>query len=364
MERRRGKCVAQPAGWRHFDGTVLTPENYVPTEVDLTFNGAHQAALHERARAATRAQFGREVFVRGVVEVSNFCRENCAYCGMRRNNRALHRFRAKHEHLAELLLEHRPASVTDLNIQAGEDPVAVREVVLPLIRTLRRETALGISVCLGTLTPEIYDELRTAGASIYIMKFEIADAGSYERLEAPGTLNHRLDHIRLLAQTGWKVSSGFIGGLPGQTAGDLLKNLRLASELPLHGCSVSPFVPGEETPLANFPASEANWTLNAMAALRLLRPDWVIPAVSALNLAANEGYRRGLRAGANLVTMNLTPGDLREDYVIYKRERFIMTEERVLDAIAAEDLTPSKLGLAEHYRRAAQPSATLVTQPA
>ena len=117
-------------------------------------SGAAQAALHERAAAATRRRFGKKVFVRAVVEVSNFCRENCAYCGMRRDNRDLARFRAKYEQIAELLIHHRPASVTDVNIQTGEDPVAVREVVLPLIETLRRETSLGISVCLGTLTPE------------------------------------------------------------------------------------------------------------------------------------------------------------------------------------------------------------------
>lgn len=328
----------------------MVSPSYFPTDPDLIGNGTEQAALHERARAATRAQFGRQVFVRAVVEVSNFCRENCAYCGMRRDNRALHRFRAKHEQLAELLIEHRPASVTDVNIQAGEDPVAVREIVLPLIQTLRRETSLGISVCLGSLTPELYAELFAAGASIYIMKFEVGDAANYQRLEAPGTFSERLRHIRHLAATGWKVSSGFIAGLCGQTAADLAQNLRLAAELPLHGCSVSPFIPGDETPLAHDPASNANWTLNCMAALRLMRPDWVIPAVSALNLTAGDGYRRGLRAGANLTTINLTPGELREDYVIYKRERFIMTEERVLNAIAAEGLTPSATGLADFYR--------------
>src|SRR6202034_1779970 len=109
--------------------------------------------------------FGREVFPRAVVEFSNFCRENCAYCGMRRDNRGLSRFRARHDELAELLVNHRPASVTDVNIQAGEDPVVAREVVLPLIKTLRRETKLGVSVCLGTLDAKLSAELKNAGAS-------------------------------------------------------------------------------------------------------------------------------------------------------------------------------------------------------
>ena len=324
-----------------------------PTESELVLSGAAQTALHERAAAATREEFGNHVFVRAVVEVSNFCRENCSYCGMRRDNRALNRFRARHQQIAELLIHHRPESVTDINIQTGEDPVAVREVVLPLIEALRRETPLGISVCLGTLSPELYDALQAAGASIFIMKFENGDAGQYQQFAAPGTLAERLGHIRLLAKRGWQVSSGFIAGLPGQTPRDLLANFEVARDLPLSGCSVSPFIPGCETPLATAAASPADWTFNSVSALRLLRPDWVIPAVSAFNLAARDGYRRGLRAGANLVTMNLTPEEVRDDYVIYKRDRFIMTEERVLQAIDAEGLQPSKTGLAEYYRQRA-----------
>ena len=322
-----------------------------PTVADLGAIGGTQAALHDRAVAVTREQFGNRVFVRAVVEVSNFCRENCCYCGMRRDNRELKRFRARHDQIAELLIHHRPASVTDINIQSGEDPVAVHHIVLPLIETLRRETNLGISVCLGTLSPDIYDALKAAGASIFIMKFELGDARQYERFEAPGTLAERLRHIRLLAASGWRVSSGFIAGLPGQTLNDLLNNFKVLSDLPLSSCSVSPFIPGNETPLAAGVAASSDWTFNCVAALRLLRPDWVIPAVSAFNLAAPDGYRRGLRAGANLVTINLTPDDVRADYVIYKRDRFIMTEERVLKAIAAEGLRPSASGLAEFYRR-------------
>lgn len=325
--------------------------DFFPGESDLALAGPSQVRLHERAAAATRKQFGKKVFVRAVVEISNHCRENCSYCGMRRDNITLSRFRANAEQLADLLIHHRPASVTDINIQAGEDPVAAREVALPLIRTLRRETALGISVCLGTLTPGLYRELLEAGASIYIMKFEVGDPARYREFSAPGTFDERLQHIRLLAEAGWHVSSGFIAGLPGQTLADLRRNFAVARSLPLHGCSVSPFIPGEETPLAAAPAAEAHRTLNSIAALRLMRTDWVIPAVSALNLMEPDGYRHGLRAGANLVTMNLTPGELRPDYVIYQRNRFIMTEERVLSALAAEGLEPCKTGLADFYRR-------------
>jgi biotin synthase len=270
---------------------------------------------------------------------------------MRRDNRSLNRFRAQSDQLAELLLEHRPASVTDVNIQAGEDPVAVRQVVLPLLKTLSAETSLGLSVCVGTLSADLYRELFEAGASIYIMKFELGAPEEYERFHAPGSQTERLKHIRLLAESGWRVSSGFIAGLPGQTVDSLLTSLRVAGELPLSGCSVSPFIPGDETPLHEATMADVETALNCMAALRLMRPDWVIPSVSALNLAEpGLGYRRGLRAGANLATINLTPDGLRNDYLLYTRERFIMSEERILGAIAAENRVPSKRGLAAYYR--------------
>jgi biotin synthase len=322
----------------------------MPGAQQLRSHGQAQSTLHQLAAKAAFDSFGHRVFLRGVVEVSNFCRENCAYCGMRRDNRSLARYRARHAELAELLIHHRPASITDINIQSGEDPVVVREVVIPLIKTLRRETRLGVSVCLGTLDASLYSELKSAGASIYIIKFEIADPAVYESMKAPGTQAERLAQIQHLAANGWSVSSGFIAGLPGQTDGQLLANFALARELPLDGCSVSPFIPGDETPLATAPTADIDLTLNCMAALRLMRPDWIIPAVSALNIAEpGTGYRRGLRTGANLVTINLTPADVRGDYLLYKRDRFIMTEERILAAIAAEGLQASTQSLADFH---------------
>jgi len=197
---------------------------FQPSIRDLLARGSSQEVLHERAAVSAVEKFGRRVFVRGVVEISNFCRENCVYCGMRRDNGSLERARAQHDDIAELLIHQHPPAMTDVNIQTGEDPVAAREVVLPLLRTLRRETNLGLSVCLGTLDAEIYQELKAAGATVYIMKFETADAADYEHWQAPGKLDERLRHIRLLAAEGWNVSSGFIPGMPGQGPGKILAN--------------------------------------------------------------------------------------------------------------------------------------------
>ncbi len=296
---------------------------------------------------------GRRVFVRGVVEVSNYCRQNCHYCGMRRDNHDLVRYRLAADKLADLIIHHRPASITDIDIQAGEDPVAVREVVLPLMRELRRHTDLGITLCLGTLAPHEYDELREAGGDYYVLKIETGDAQHYRFIEAPGTLAERIKAIRYLADTGWKVSSGLIVGLPGQTTALLEQSLQLLTTLPLAGASVSPFVAGEQTPFSNAPTGGIEQTLNCLAWMRLAMPHWLIPAVSAMKLVSANGYVRAFQAGANLATINFTPRDVRGDYPIYKRDRVIMDEERVLSAIEQAGCQPSRIGVAEHLRKEA-----------
>ncbi len=320
-----------------------------------------QLALETRAGALRDDVFGRSVFVRGVVEVSNYCRQNCNYCGMRRDNKVLHRFRLELEPLRQVIRE-LPEVITDLNIQTGEDVVGDREIVLPLIRTIREERPnLGISVCLGTLDFRLYDQLREAGASYYVIKLETGNRAHYGDVQAPGTFEQRLAAIRYLASTGWSVSSGFILGLPGQTEQHVEETLDLLSELPLAGASVSPFISGEQTPFAGEPSGDFERTIDAIARLRLRNPSYIIPAISALNIVQAGGYVRALRAGANLATINLTPATSRTDYLLYKRNRFIMHEQRVTDAIAEAGCTISTVSIAEtmRQRRASDANAVL-----
>ncbi|HWX22139.1 MAG TPA: radical SAM protein [Candidatus Binatia bacterium] len=308
-------------------------------------------SLREQARTLRDEVFGRRVFVRGVVEVSNHCRQNCRYCAMRRDNRALRRYRLAAEELAELLIHRRPAAITDIDIQAGEDPVAVREVVLPLVRELRRRTPqLGITLCLGTLSLREYDQLRDAGGDYYVLKIETGEREHYHSIGAPGTLAERVAAICYLAGNGWKVSSGLIVGLPGQTRAQVEQTLNLLTLLPLAGCSVSPFVAGGQTPFGAAPNGNIEQALNCVAWLRLRGPRWLIPAVSAMRLVSEDGYVRAFNAGANLATINLTPRAVRADYPIYKRDRVIMDEERVLSAIQEAGCALSRVGIAAHLR--------------
>jgi biotin synthase len=311
----------------------------------------NQADLEQKAGSLRDEVFGREVFVRGVIEVSNYCRQNCNYCGMRRDNRDLKRFRLELETLRETIRRGLPDMITDLNLQTGEDTVGVRELVLPLIETIRKETNLGISVCLGTLDTKLFDELRQAGASYYIIKLETGNPDHYREVRAPGSFEQRLAAIRYLAETGWAVSSGFIVGLPGQTPDYIEETMDLLEELPLAGASVSPFIAGEQTPFADRPSADFETTMQCIARLRLRNPSYIIPAVSALNLVNENGYVRALRAGANLATINLTPSSERSDYLLYKRSRHIMHEQRVRAAIEQAECEISAVSIAETLRR-------------
>jgi biotin synthase len=312
-------------------------------------------ALLERAGHTARSHFGPRAFVRAVLEVSNFCRQNCTYCGMRRDNKSLARYRADTDILRRILFDELPSSVTDINFQTGEDPVAVREILLPLIHEITRNTRIGVSVCLGTLDAKLYDELFQAGARYYIIKLETGNAVHFRQLQAPGTLEKRIHAIRHLATNGWWVSSGFIAGLPGQTDSHLRETLDLLQSLPLAGSSVSPFIPGPDTPLAQATTAPFGLALHCLAWMRLMNPTHVIPAVSAMNIVQSDGYVRALRAGANLTTINLTPEAWRDDYLLYRRSRVIMGEQRVLDAIEAAGLEPSTTGLIEFLSRKSTP---------
>jgi biotin synthase len=260
---------------------------------------------------------------------------------MRRDNRGLNRYRLSAGELFDELMGSLPDCVTDINIQAGEDPVAVREIAIPLLEQLKNKTVLGLSVCLGTLQARDYSALQAAGAGYYVMKIETGNPEHYRFVQAPGALEERLESVRILAESGWMVSSGFVLGLPGQTPEILDETVALLESLPLAGCSVSPFIPGEDTPFSEGQAESLDRVLNAVAELRIRMPRRIIPAVSAMSLAGEGGYAGALRAGANLATVNLTPDRARADYQIYKRKRHIMTTGRILSEIEAAGCNPS-----------------------
>jgi biotin synthase len=294
----------------------------------ITAGGSEQRQLHAQAAAIRDRVFRRTVVVRGVIEITNVCRVNCDYCPMRRDNTrqntpyTLHR-----DAILSAARAVRDAGVNVIVFQGGETPQTTRLLldVLPKVRELfddRVETLLG----LGVKSEADYRALKESGADTYIMKHETSDAVLHRRIRQED-LDVRLTAIRLLLRLGYRVGSGCIVGLPDQTLESLADDILLAHSLGVHMCSASPFVPTADTPMAAAAAGSIARTLNMIATMRIVNPEWLIPTVSALEQQSAGGQGAGLRAGANVITVNFTPPEQRRNYLIYGGTRHIVEIE-------------------------------------
>jgi biotin synthase len=305
----------------------------------LGARGADQQALFARARAARAQAVGDQVILRGVVEVTNVCRVNCEYCPMRRDNlRTLHRYTLDVRGLVGAAEAIRDAGIDVVFIQGGEIPQTTKLVgeALPKIRTLFGDR-VEVLLSLGIKSRAELSHLRDRGATSYILKHETSDPELSRRLRHQ-TLASRIRCLEDLLDLGYRVGTGTIVGLPGQTAGSIVDDILLGRELGVHMCSASPFVPAPDTPLRDCAPGSVDTTLNAIAAMRLTNPDWLIPAVSALEKGEQDGQARGLAAGANVITTNFTPPRAMDSYLIYGKDRFVVTLEHMTRTLATAGL--------------------------
>jgi biotin synthase len=291
----------------------------------LQLRGAEQEALFEQARSQRFRVFGNQVVARGVIEITNQCRVNCEFCPMRRGNtRANDGFRLTADDLMEAV---RPLRENDINVvffQGGELPQTTRVVgeAIPRIRDMYHGD-VEILLNLGNKSRDEYKYLRDQGATSYILKLETSDPELNQRMRHE-TLRSRLACLQDLLDLGYWVGTGSIVGLPGQDVASVARDIGFASSLGVHMCSVSPFIPAPDTPLASYPPGDVELTLNAIAAMRITEPRWLIPSVSALAKSQAGGQHRGFAAGANVLTMNFTPDAERKRYLIYGRDRFVV----------------------------------------
>jgi len=307
----------------------------------LRLRGRDQEQLFASARAARQAALGDEVVVRGVTEITNQCRVNCAFCPMRRDNgRQNSGYRLTSDELVEAAARVRAHGIDVVFFQGGEIPQTTRTVgeALPRIRELYGG-AVEILLNLGNKSREEYAYLREQGATSYILKFETGDRDLNLRMRHE-TLESRLACLRDLLDLGYRVGTGAIVGLPGQDLASVARDVVLARELGVHMCSVSPFVPAPDTPLADHPPGDLEVTLNAIAAIRLLEPRWLVPSVSALEKTHQGGQHRGFAAGANVLTVNFTADLHRGRYLIYGKERFVVHHDYAHRLVSATGLRP------------------------
>lgn len=305
----------------------------------LLATGPEQEELLVEARRLREQHFGQTVVLRGVVEVTNVCRVNCDYCPMRRDNtRDNDRYFMSSDEILARARQIRDENIDIILLQGGETPrmLAAIENAIPRIRELF-DYRVEILLNLGNMRRGQYERLKVLGATSYILKHETSDAHLHEVMRHE-TLADRLRCLRDLLDLGYKVGTGLISSLPGQTLDSIVDDIELADALGVHMCSVSPFVPAPDTPLQRAPAGSVDLALNALACLRICRPGLLIPSVSALEKTSSGGQSRGLAAGANVMTVNFTGDADRQRYLIYGKDRFVVKMQHVRSLVQAAGL--------------------------
>ncbi|MDR1787675.1 MAG: [FeFe] hydrogenase H-cluster radical SAM maturase HydE [Treponema sp.] len=276
-------------------------------------------ALFAAARAAREARYGRRVFFRGLIEFSNYCKNDCLYCGIRRSRSSIERYRLSEERILACCRLGDLLGYKTFVLQSGEDPWWDDARVTALVAAVRSAFPdHAITLSLGERSPRAFERWFRAGANRYLLRHETADAEHYARLHPEGiTLASRKKCLFMLKEIGYQVGAGFMVGTPFQTPEHLLEDLHFLQELHPHMAGIGPFIPAEDTPFAAFPAGSLAQSLRMIALVRLLLPDALIPATTALGTISPLGREQGLRAGANVVMPNLSPRAVRPLYALY-----------------------------------------------
>jgi biotin synthase len=287
----------------------------------LLAKGDAMGDLFRRADTVRRTFMGDEVFIRGIIEYSNICSRNCDYCGIRASNRKVRRYSMSADEVLESARRLPAAGITTVVLQSGESPAFGDRELGELIRRIKSETPLAVTVSAGARPKEIYRLWRDCGMDRYLIRFETSDPALYAKLHPDSTLAERLDCIRALQDLGVQAGSGFMIGVPGETVGILAENILLCRRLDLDMIGIGPFIPHPDTPLANEPnayAGEPDMFFKALAVLRLFNPAAHIPATTAFDAVfPGEGRNLALQRGANVFMPNSTPGPHRKDYLLY-----------------------------------------------
>ena len=304
----------------------------------LVARGADQEALFEQARAVRKQTTGDAVTIRGVLEISNACSKNCMYCAMRHSNKALRHYRMDAEWILEIARRAAADGIGCFFLQSAQDE-QMDAVTAEVIPRIKRELGMDVLLCLGERTAEQYRRFAELGADGYILKFETSNPKLYTKL-CCGHFARRQECAQYIRAAGLKFGTGNITGLPGQDLASAVQDVRFGMEERPDFMSSAPFMPNDGTPYEREPLGDLNLTLNTMALWRIALGGTLIPAVSAMQKAGEDGQYRGLMAGANVVTVNYTPHDVRGKYRIYASDRFVVSLDHAKSIVRRAGLKP------------------------
>ncbi|MDR2199213.1 MAG: [FeFe] hydrogenase H-cluster radical SAM maturase HydE [Deltaproteobacteria bacterium] len=287
--------------------------------------------LREKAAGIRDRVFGKGVFLRGLLEFSNYCRNDCLYCGIRRSNRLAERYRLNLEEILESCREGYELGFRTFVLQSGEDPHYGEYYVSEIVAAVKNTFPdAAITLSLGERSREAYARWRKSGADRYLLRHETRNPDHYKKLHpADMKLSNRLRCLYDLKDLGYQVGCGFMVGSPFQRVSDLAEDLLFIKELSPQMVGIGPFIPHKDTPFKDFPPGDVDLTLYLLSIIRIMEPSALLPATTALGSLDGFGREKGVLSGANVIMPILTPPGARKKYLLYDNK--ICTGDRAAE---------------------------------
>ena len=275
--------------------------------------------LKRKAVETRKNIYGNSVFIRGLIEISNICKNDCYYCGIRGSNKSCDRYRLNIEEIIECCKEGYSLGFRTLVLQGGEDGYFRDEMLVDLIRKIKAECPdCAVTLSLGERSKESYQRLYDAGADRYLLRHETATKEHYQKLHPDNlSFENRMECLKNLKDIGFQTGCGFMVGSPFQTVSDIARDLKFIEEFRPDMCGIGPFIPHKDTPFANHPAGSAELTCCLLSIIRLIKPNILLPATTALGTINADGRENGIKSGANVIMPNLSPQSVRNKYMLY-----------------------------------------------
>ncbi|MBE6774883.1 MAG: [FeFe] hydrogenase H-cluster radical SAM maturase HydE [Ruminococcaceae bacterium] len=298
----------------------LTADEY--RELIEQRDGESTLRLQQEAVRLRKQIYGDKVFIRGLIEVSNICKNDCYYCGIRKSNRLCERYRLSKEEILSCCRDGYDLGFRTFVMQGGEDGAFSDAFLCDVIREIKElYPDCAVTLSLGERSRESYKRLYEAGADRYLLRHETADEKHYSMLHPENlTLASRMECLRALKETGFQTGCGFMVGSPYQTAEHLAKDLKFIGDFRPDMVGIGPFIPHKDTPFADHPAGSAELTCFLLSVIRIIHPPVLLPATTALGTLEDGGRERGILHGANVIMPNLSPTDVRDKYMLYNNK--------------------------------------------
>ncbi len=300
----------------------------------LLSNPTSDSVLTAKAARARQSVYGNKVFIRGLIEFTNICKNDCYYCGIRASHTDVSRYRLTSEQILHCCQTGYDLGFRTFVFQGGEDGHWNDNRLCHVVSQIKeRHPDCAVTLSVGERSRQSYQRLFDAGADRYLLRHETADPCHYASLHPNNlTLESRMQCLYNLKDIGYQVGCGFMVGSPGQTVDHLIRDLRFIEEFQPHMVGIGPFLPAAGTPFAGEKAGSADLTVKLLSIIRLMHPKVLLPATTALGTAEADGRERGILAGANVIMPNLSPLDVRKKYMLYNNK--IATGDEAAESVA------------------------------